>query len=68
MKKLFAGYSCVLFLQSFSHASVNQVTNPEKAAGQKLLIKAIAVIVNTEANKKTPAKVAHVFSSGDTSI
>jgi hypothetical protein len=68
MKKLFAGYSCILFLQSFSHASVNQVTNPDKAAGQKVLIKAIAIIVNTEANKKGPAKVVRVFSSGDTSI
>jgi hypothetical protein len=61
MKKLFASYSCILFLQTFSHASVSQLTNPEKAAGQKLLIKAIAVIVNTEANKKAPAKVIRVY-------
>jgi hypothetical protein len=63
MKKLFAGFSCILFLQNFSQASVNQLTNPEQAAGQKLLIKAIAVIVNSEANKKAPAKIVRVFSS-----
>jgi hypothetical protein len=63
MKKLFASISCILFLRSFSQASVNQVANPEKAAGQKVLIKAIALIVNTEANKKAPAKTTHVFSS-----
>jgi len=63
MKKLFAGLSCILFLHDFSHASVNQLTNPEKAAGQKLLIKAMAVIANSEANKKAPAKIVRVFSS-----
>jgi hypothetical protein len=63
MKKLFAGFSCILFLRNFSHASVNQAANPEKAAGQKTLIKAIAVIVNAEANKKAPAKTIHIFSS-----
>jgi hypothetical protein len=63
MKKLFASFSCILFLRNFSQASVNQVANPEKAAGQKTLIKAIAVIVNAEGNKKAPSKTIHVYSS-----
>jgi hypothetical protein len=63
MKKLFAGFSCFLFLRSFSQSSVNQIANPEKAAGQKVLIKAIAGMVNAENNKKAPAKTTHVFSS-----
>jgi len=63
MKKLFAGFCCVLFLRSFPQASVTQVTDPEKTAGQKILIKAIAVMVNAEGNKKAPAKTIHIFSS-----
>jgi hypothetical protein len=63
MKKLFAVFSCILFLRSFPQASVNQVANPEKAAGQKVLIRAMAIIVNAEGNKKAPAKTTHVFSS-----
>lgn len=35
----------------------------EKTAGRKVLIKAIAIIVNTEANKKLPPKPIFVASS-----
>jgi hypothetical protein len=64
MKKLFAGFSCILFLRSFSQTSTSQEgANLEKTAGQKTLIKAIAVIVNAEGNKKAPNKTTHVFSS-----
>jgi hypothetical protein len=63
MKKLFAGLCCILFLRNFSRASVDQATGSEKAAGQKMLIKAITAMVNTEGNKKAPAKTIHVFSS-----
>ena len=55
MKKLVAAGCCIFLLQSFSKVSPsNDVT--EKSAGRKVLIKAIAVIVNTEAVKKLPAK------------
>ena len=63
MKKLLAGFCCILFMHSFSQVSSEQVATSKKAAGQKMLIKAISVIVNTEANKKAPAKTIHVFSS-----
>jgi len=63
MKKLFAAFCCILFLRSFCRTSVNQVADPEKIAGQKVLVKAIAVFVNAEGNKKAPAKTIHVFSS-----
>lgn len=55
MKKLVAAGCCIFFLQSFSKVSpANDVA--EKSTGRKVLIKALAVIVNTEANKKLPAK------------
>jgi hypothetical protein len=56
MKKLVAAGCCFFFLQSFSRVSVENDVPGQKSAGQKVLIKAIAVIVNTEANKKLPAK------------
>lgn len=63
MKKLLAGFCCILFLNSFSQNTSEQILNTQKAAGEKMLIKALAVIANTEANKKAPAKTVHVFSS-----
>jgi hypothetical protein len=56
MKKLVAAGCCFFFLQSFTKVSTDNDTTEQKTAGQKVLIKAIAVIVNTEANKKLPAK------------
>jgi hypothetical protein len=64
MKKLLAGYCCILFLQSFSQFSTEFVSGSEKAAGQKYLIKAISAIINTEGNKKAPAKALNVFAAG----
>ena len=63
MKKLLAGICSILFLNSFSQVSTDQAEGAEKAAGQKVLIKAISVIVNTEANKKAPVKTVTIFSS-----
>ena len=63
MKKLFTGVCCILFLRSFSQASVDQVADSDKKAGQKILFKAIAVIVNAEGNKKAPVKTIHIFST-----
>jgi len=56
MKKLVAAGCCVFFLQSFTRVSTDDDVSEQNAAGRKVLIKAIAVIVNTEANKKLPAK------------
>lgn len=59
MKKLLAAGCCILAFQNFS-----QVTNCNEAAdksnGRRVLIKAIAVIVNTEANRKLPPKRIYI--------
>jgi len=62
MKKLVAAYCCILFLQTFSNVSTENDSN-EKTTGKKVLVKALAVIVNTEANKKLPAKRIFIASS-----
>ena len=62
MKKLVAAGCCIFLLHSFSKASNNIITDP-KTTGQRTLVKAIAVIVNTESNKKLPAKRIFVVSS-----
>ena len=62
MKKLVAAGCCILFLQNFSRVSTDGIAE-EKSNGQKILVKAIAVIVNTESNKKLPSKRIFVASS-----
>ncbi|HYO22513.1 MAG TPA: hypothetical protein VER36_08910 [Flavisolibacter sp.] len=55
MKKLLASGCCILAFQSFSQVShVHDGMNDDN--GRRVLIKAIAVIVNTEANRKAPPK------------
>ena len=61
MKKSLAVYCCFLFLQSFAQAP--GAGPEEKAAGKKVLIKAIAQFVNAESNKKAPAKRIFIPSS-----
>jgi hypothetical protein len=56
MKKLVAAGCCFLFLQNVSKVSTGNELAEQKASGQKVLIKAIAFMVNTEASKKLPAK------------
>lgn len=57
MKKLVAASCCIFFLQTFSKVSAFcEAAEEERSTGRKVLIKAIAVIVNTEAAKKLPAK------------
>jgi hypothetical protein len=63
MKKLVAAGCCVFFLQSFSKLPLEDDLGDQKAAGRKLLVKAIAVIVNTEANKKLPPRRICMASS-----
>jgi len=62
MKKLVAAYCCILFLQSFSKVSPT-TDSSEKTTGKKVLVKAIAIIVSTEANKKYPTRKIFVASS-----
>ena len=55
MKKLLASGCCILAFQSFSQvAQMNEGLHEYN--GRRVLIKAIAVIVNTEANRKLPPK------------
>jgi hypothetical protein len=63
MKKLLAAFCSVFFFNSFSQVPHTNEVIEQKASGQRVLIKAIAVIVNTDANKKAPAKRIYVASS-----
>jgi len=63
MKKLLAAYCCILFLKTFAQSPMNEVRPESKTTGNKVLIKAIAVIVNAESNKKAPARKIFVPSS-----
>lgn len=54
MKKLLASACCVLAFQNVSQ--VAQMDALHENNGKRVLIKAIAVIVNTEANRKAPPK------------
>ena len=63
MKKLVAAYCCFLFIQSFSKITAGNEIAEQKAAGQKTLIKAIAVMVNSEANKKFPPRRIYIASA-----
>jgi hypothetical protein len=63
MKKLVAASCCIFFLQNFSKVSIGNEQAEEKSAGGKVLIKAIAVIVNTEANKKLPPRRVFVAAA-----
>jgi len=59
MKKLLAAGCTVLALQSFSQIAPMSET-ADLQTGRKVLIKAIAVIVNSENNRKTPPKRVYI--------
>jgi hypothetical protein len=63
MKKLLSVICCVLYLDSISHAPIEAGLKAEKASGEKVLIKAIAVFMNPEGNKKMPAKRINLSST-----
>jgi hypothetical protein len=63
MKKLVAAGCCILFLQNVAKVSTGNDLTEQKASGQKVLIKAIAVMVNTEANKKLPPRRIFIASA-----
>jgi hypothetical protein len=59
MKKLLAAGCTILTLQSFSQITpINESADMQN--GKKVLIKAIAVIVNSEHNRKLPPKRIHL--------
>lgn len=59
MKKLLAAGCCILALQSFSQVALANEA-PDQHNGRKVLIKAIAVIVNAETARKSPPKRIHI--------
>jgi hypothetical protein len=61
MKKLLSAYCSVLCFQSISQPPI-ETGNSQKASGEKVLMKAIAVFVNPESNKKAPVKTVNIFS------
>jgi len=63
MKKLIASGCCVLLLQSFSQVTLSDEAL-EQANGRKVLVKAIAVIVNTNAHRKVAPKNVALAGSG----
>jgi hypothetical protein len=59
MKKILAAGCTILALQSFSQiVPLNESADLQN--GRKVLIKAIAVIVNSENNRKIPPKRIHI--------
>lgn len=60
MKKLVASSCCIFFLQSFPHFVSPNDPVDLNANGKRILIKAIAAIVNTEAGRKLPQKRIHL--------
>jgi hypothetical protein len=61
MKKLLSIGCCILYAHSFSKVSIESST--PKPSDAKVLIKAIAVFMNPEGNKKSPVKTTTIFSS-----
>jgi hypothetical protein len=59
MKKLLAIGSCIFALQSVSKMDPG-LDGPDQQKGKRVLIKAIAVMVNSEANRKSPPKRIYV--------
>jgi hypothetical protein len=63
MKKLLSIFCSVLCIHSVMQTPVETGSNSSKTSGEKGLMKAIAVIVNPEANKKSPAKTVAISST-----
>ena len=63
MKKMLAAYCCILFFQSFAQVPQPEEQAVDKSSGKKVLIKAIALIVNAESNKKAPVRKIFIPSS-----
>ena len=60
MKKLLSVFCSVLCLHSISQSPLDISSNSQKASGEKVLMKAIAGIVNPNGNKKAPAKTTNI--------
>jgi hypothetical protein len=63
MKKLLSVFCAVLCIHSMIQTPVESGSNSPKTSGEKNLMKALAVIVNPEANKKAPVKTISITST-----
>jgi hypothetical protein len=62
MKKLLSVFCSALCIHSISQSPIDVGNNAQKASGEKVLMKAIAVFVNPDSNKKSPSKTVNIFS------
>jgi hypothetical protein len=56
MKKIVASGCCIFLLQSVSHIASGTDTFEQQASQKRTFLRAIASIVNTEANRKGPQR------------
>ena len=57
---MLAAYCCFLLLKTFAQVPQSGASSEPHSTGKKVLIKAIAGIVNSDSQKKAPAKKAYV--------
>jgi len=62
MKKLLSISCCVFYMHSIGSVSELRMTSA-KASGEKVLVKAVAAIVNRDEKKKTPFRRTNLCSS-----
>jgi predicted metalloenzyme YecM len=63
MKKLLSAFCCILYLHSISQSPLDVRVSSPKTSGEKVLIKALAVIVNPKGKKKGPVKKIELSAS-----
>lgn len=63
MKQLLSLFCCVLYMHNITEPSLDVKISSPKTSGEKVLVKALALIVNREGNKKGPVKKINVPSS-----
>jgi hypothetical protein len=62
MKKLLSIFCCIFYMHSIGNVSEARMTSP-KASGEKVLVKALAAIVNRDEKKKNPLRRINLCSS-----
>jgi hypothetical protein len=63
MKKLVAVFCSVLYMHSMGQSQVDVRITATKTSGEKVLVKALAAIVNREGKKRTPLKRMYISPS-----
>jgi hypothetical protein len=63
MKKLIAVFCSVLYMHSIGQSQIDVRITTTKASGEKVLVKALAAIVNREGKKRTPIKRIYISPS-----